>query len=65
MSEALPIPEEWPEYSVNPQGGDPLTQDLTSPYDKGDLCWILVCTVLCWQISELFVGNRRSHTDQL
>lgn len=51
MSDPLPIPEEWPEYSVDPQGGDPLTQDLTSPYDKGDLCWILVCTILCWQIS--------------
>lgn len=51
MSDPLPVPEEWPEYSVDPQGGDPLTQDLTSPYDKGDLCWILVCTILCWQIS--------------
>ena len=48
-----PVPiTEWPDYNVNPQGGDPLTQDLNSLYDKGDLCWILVCTVLCWQISE-------------
>jgi ammonium transporter, Amt family len=63
MSDALPIPEEWPDYSTDPQGGDPLTQDLTSPYDKGDLCWILVCTVLCWQITPaigfLYAGMHR------
>lgn len=77
MAEA-PVPvSEWPAYSVNPQGGDPITQDLNAPYDKvggslpgtpmagatpkwplantecqqGDLCWILVCTILCWQIT--------------
>jgi ammonium transporter, Amt family len=30
-----PVPiTEWPDYSVNPQGGDPITQDLNAPYDK-------------------------------
>ncbi|CAK1358732.1 unnamed protein product [Cercospora beticola] len=54
---------EWPAYRVNPQGGDPLTQDLTSPYDKGDLCWLAVCTILCWQITPaigfLYAGMHR------
>lgn len=46
---AAPVPvTEWPEWSVYPDGGDPFTQDLNSPYDKGDLCWLLVCTILCW-----------------
>lgn len=63
MSDALPIPEEWPDYSVDPRGGDPLTQDLTSPYDKGDLCWILVCTILCWQISAFVRGLTGVHAD--
>lgn len=54
MSEAEIIPvTEWPEWSVNPNGGDPLTQDLNAPYDKGDMCWMLVCTVLCWQITPV------------
>lgn len=39
---------EWPDYSVNPNGGDVMTQDLNSLYDKGDLCWLLVSSVLCW-----------------
>lgn len=25
-----------------------MTQDLGSMYDKGDLCWMLVSTILCW-----------------
>lgn len=39
---------EWPDYNTTPTGGDPLTTDLNAPYDKGDLCWMLVSTVLCW-----------------
>ncbi|KAH9887864.1 ammonium transporter AmtB-like domain-containing protein [Xylariomycetidae sp. FL2044] len=54
---------EWPDYSVNPQGGDPVTQDLNAPYDKGDLCWMLVSTALCWQITPaigfLYAGMHR------
>ena len=33
MSEIVPITE-WPDYSENPQGGDPITQDLNAPYNK-------------------------------
>lgn len=62
MSEIAQITE-WPDYSTNPQGGDPITQDLTSPYDKGDLCWLAVCTILCWQITPaigfLYAGMHR------
>ncbi|KIV93704.1 hypothetical protein PV10_04900 [Exophiala mesophila] len=62
MSEIVPITE-WPDYSENPQGGDPITQDLNAPYNKGDLCWILVCTILCWQITPaigyLYAGMHR------
>lgn len=43
---------EWPDYSVMPTGGDVMTQDLNAPYDKGDLCWMLVSTILCWQVSK-------------
>lgn len=48
---ALPAPTpitEFPDYAVNPLGGDVMTQDLGSMYDKGDLCWMLVSTILCW-----------------
>ncbi|KAK5945165.1 hypothetical protein PMZ80_002369 [Knufia obscura] len=62
MSEIAQITE-WPDYSANPQGGNPITQDLTSPYDKGDLCWLAVCTILCWQITPaigfLYAGMHR------
>jgi hypothetical protein len=37
---ALPAPTpitEFPDYAVNPLGGDVMTQDLNSLYDKGDL----------------------------
>lgn len=35
MSETEIVPvTEWPEWSTNPNGGDPLTQDLNAPYDK-------------------------------
>ncbi|KAM0283082.1 hypothetical protein ACHAQH_002685 [Verticillium albo-atrum] len=50
MAEVIPITE-WPDYSDDPTGGNPLTHDLNAPYDKGDLCWVLVCTILCWQIT--------------
>lgn len=32
-SEIIPITE-WPDWNTNPDGGDPLTQDLNAPYDK-------------------------------
>lgn len=38
----------WPEYAIMPTGGDVMTQDLNALYDKGDLCWLLVSSVLCW-----------------
>merc|ERR1712230_326467 len=62
MSEITPVTE-WPDYSVDPQGGNPITQDLNAPYDKGDLYWVLVCTILCWQITPaigyLYAGMHR------
>ncbi|KLU81069.1 hypothetical protein MAPG_00164 [Magnaporthiopsis poae ATCC 64411] len=59
-----PVPvTQWPDYGTNPQGGDPIMQDLNAPYDKGDLCWLLVCTILCWQITPaigfLYAGMHR------
>ncbi|KAK4164619.1 putative ammonium transporter [Cladorrhinum sp. PSN259] len=61
-SEIVPVTE-WPDWATNPDGGDPLTQDLNAPYDKGDLCWLLVCTILCWQITPaigfLYAGMHR------
>ncbi|KAK3313027.1 ammonium transporter AmtB-like domain-containing protein [Apodospora peruviana] len=54
---------EFPDWFENPDGGDPLTQDLGASYDKGDLCWMLVCTILCWQITPaigfLYAGMHR------
>ncbi|KAK3385285.1 ammonium transporter AmtB-like domain-containing protein [Podospora didyma] len=62
MAEITPVTE-WPDWHDNPDGGDPLTQDLIAPYDKGDLCWMLVCTILCWQITPaigfLYAGMHR------
>ncbi|KAI7338811.1 ammonium transporter [Hortaea werneckii] len=62
MSDIAQI-SEWPDYNANPRGGDPITQDLTSPYDKGDLAWMAVCTILCWQITPavgfLYAGMHR------
>jgi ammonium transporter, Amt family len=59
MSESAITPvTEWPEWKANPNGGDPLTQDLNAMYNKGDLCWMLVSTVLCWQITP--VSPRRT-----
>lgn len=34
MSDALPPVKEWPDYDVNPQGADPLLQDINAPYNK-------------------------------
>ncbi len=28
-----------------------MTQDLNALYDKGDLCWLLISTVLCWSVN--------------
>ncbi|USP75395.1 uncharacterized protein yc1106_02669 [Curvularia clavata] len=50
----LPAPTpvtEWPDYNTTPTGGDPMTVDLNAPYDKGDLCWMLVSTILCWVVA--------------
>ncbi|KXJ92019.1 ammonium transporter AmtB-like domain-containing protein [Microdochium bolleyi] len=62
MSEITPITE-WPAYEDNPFGGDPVTQNLNVPYDKGDLCWLLVATIICWQITPaigfLYAGMHR------
>jgi Amt family ammonium transporter len=49
-----PVPIiEWPDYTISPTGGDVMTQDLNALYNKGDLCWLLVCTALCWQITPV------------
>ncbi|KAF2732161.1 ammonium transporter [Polyplosphaeria fusca] len=65
MAEA-PVPTpvtEWPDYNVNPQGGSVWSDDMNAPYDKGDLCWLLVCSCLCWQITPaigfLYAGMHR------
>jgi len=53
---AIPAPTpitEWPDYAVDPNGGDVMTTDLNALYDKGDLCWMLVSTVLCWYVTLL------------
>jgi ammonium transporter, Amt family len=54
MSTSTIVPvTEWPDWHDVPDGGDPITQDLNAPYDKGDLCWMLIGTVLCWQITPV------------
>ncbi|TEA18236.1 Ammonium transporter 1 [Colletotrichum sidae] len=62
MADIVPVTE-FPDYAVDPTGGNPLTHDLNAPYDKGDLCWVLVCTILCWQITPaigfLYAGMHR------
>ncbi|KAK3376193.1 ammonium transporter AmtB-like domain-containing protein [Lasiosphaeria ovina] len=62
MAEITPVTE-WPDWHDNLDGGDPLTQNFTAAYDKGDLCWMLVCTILCWQITPaigfLYAGMHR------
>ncbi|WQF79490.1 Putative ammonium transporter, ammonium/urea transporter [Colletotrichum destructivum] len=62
MAEVIPVTE-FPDYAVDPTGGNPITHDLNAPYDKGDLCWVLVCTILCWQITPaigfLYAGMHR------
>ncbi|KAG5657820.1 hypothetical protein KAF25_007853 [Fusarium avenaceum] len=63
MASTITPVTEWPDYNVDPTGGDPITQDLNALYDKGDLCWMLVCTILCWQITPaigfLYAGMHR------
>ncbi|KAL6364432.1 hypothetical protein LRP88_01833 [Fusarium phalaenopsidis] len=63
MSSTITPVTEWPDYNVDPTGGSPVTHDLNAPYDKGDLCWLLVCTILCWQITPaigfLYAGMHR------
>ncbi|EXF81308.1 ammonium transporter [Colletotrichum fioriniae PJ7] len=62
MAEVIPVTE-FPDYATDPTGGNPITHDLNAPYDKGDLCWVLVCTILCWQITPaigfLYAGMHR------
>ncbi|KAM0329318.1 hypothetical protein ACHAQA_004623 [Verticillium albo-atrum] len=62
-SSGLPPLEEFPPYSENPLGGDPMKVNINSPYNKGDIAWILVSTVLCWQITPaigfLYAGMHR------
>ncbi len=58
----LPAPTpitEWPDYAVDPNGGNVMTTDLNALYDKGDMCWMLVSTVLCWcvSLSDLLISN--------
>merc|ERR1712000_220628 len=63
MSEGLPPVTEWPDYSSQPLGANPMEQDINAPYNKGDLCWLLVSTCLCWQITPaigfLYAGMHR------
>ncbi|RYP16793.1 hypothetical protein DL765_004906 [Monosporascus sp. GIB2] len=54
-TEITPVTE-WPEWHSYPNGGEPITQDLNAPYDKGDLYWMLVSTILCWQITPSLFG---------
>lgn len=62
MATITPVTE-WPDYATNPVGADVFTQDINAPYDKGDMCWLLVCTILCWQITPaigfLYAGMHR------
>lgn len=51
---------EWPDYSVSPTGGDVMTQNLNALYDKGDLCWMLVATILCWYADSVLSPRRES-----
>ena len=54
MSTSTIVPvTEWPDWHDVPDGGDPITQDLNAHYDEGDLCWMLIGTVLCWQITPV------------
>ncbi|KAL6862620.1 hypothetical protein ACO1O0_002857 [Amphichorda felina] len=63
MSEGLPPIKEWPDYATQPLGANPMEQDVNSMYNKGDLCWLLVSTCLCWQITPaigfLYAGMHR------
>jgi len=43
----------FPEYVVNPSGGDVLVDNLNVHYDKGDMAWVLCATLFCWQITPV------------
>ncbi|KAF2459520.1 ammonium transporter AmtB-like domain-containing protein [Lineolata rhizophorae] len=65
-SDEIPPVTEWPPWSEARDGGDPRLVNVNAPYDKGDLCWMLVATALCWQITPaigfLYAGmHRRRH----
>ena len=45
--------KEWPEYATNPEGGDVFTQNINAPYDLGNICWLLTCTIICWLITPV------------
>ncbi|PKS11131.1 hypothetical protein jhhlp_002892 [Lomentospora prolificans] len=63
MAESLPPVEEWPDYNVQPLGANPLEQNINAPYNKGDLCFLVIATMLCWQITPaigfLYAGMHR------
>ena len=43
----------FPDYAVNPSGGDVLVDNLNVHYDKGDMAWGLCATLFCWQITPV------------
>lgn len=43
----------FPDYTVNPNGGDVLVDNLNLHYDKGDMAWVLCATLFCWQITPV------------
>ena len=43
----------FPDYAVNPNGGDVLVDNLNLHYDKGDMAWVLCATLFCWQITPV------------
>ncbi|KAF7447192.1 AmtB, Ammonia permease [Pyrenophora tritici-repentis] len=55
---SLPAPTpitEWPDYAVDPNGGNVMTTDLNALYDKGDLCWMQITPA----IGFLYAGMHR------
>ncbi|SPO03150.1 probable ammonium permease MEPA [Cephalotrichum gorgonifer] len=63
MADRLPPVTEWPDYNTQPLGADPLKQDVNAMYNKGDICFLVICTALCWQITPaigfLYAGMHR------
>jgi len=43
----------FPEYTTNPNGGDVSTTNLNLYYNKGDLTWILVASLVCLLIAPV------------